>query len=807
MAFSDLLPETQQELKKLQETKEKFEKQVLDLEGGPADSLDDNQYPPGRGPSKETIAANNRKRQQDLKGAKKSLSTVNQAIARIQRIGNIERTIFPNELEEFNSVNHMFGLYCLTTDEILDPDATYMGPQAEPEVVIIKSGGGTRNMGERKAQTMLEKSGGRVEYFMDDVVIESVIGYNSDTRAMQMHKGGFTVTEPYSMGQFLETLQVAAVMAGHLTYTFATFLLTIEFVGYTADNQMKRLGKRMIPIRITDSTMSVTASGTVYETTFISANSSANSDSVQKIPSDMQIVGGDLQEVLQSGIQSLTTVLNTNLLKREKGNKKEFADQYIVLFPPADALESRKLATKKEDDATVNDLTDKERVETLTGESQSTQVIDYESFLKKIAGVSVKRSDLGEAIVSQSLATGNINPIGTSRLVTDKLQNGSTQSAGMDKVYDQTKDVYEQKANYIPEDKRAFKFEKGTKINNIIEELVLSSEYGKQLLDQKLVDGFRPWFSILPMVFQVPVKEVEASKGRPPFIYIFKVIPYEVHASTWMGPGDVAPDTPIDHIAKEYNYLYTGKNKNVLEFDLTFNNRYLTPVPRDGSADTETAQNIGASATANNEDKSGTIKNSEGDAEPKLSPLKSVIESDIEIITSGMRGVPSDAKEVIARTFHKALVYSMVDLVKVELQIMGDPYYISDSGTGNYMSAQGATWFADENGHIDHVRSQQFIELNFKTPYDYSPTSSTIEFPVTKDDSGVKIRQFSGLYKVTYVKSEFNQGKFIQTLSLLRMNTQTELDYKKEKAAQEGPGPVDDAGDGITNNYPGGFMA
>ena len=719
--------------------------------------------------------------EEDIKAAKQSLSKVKQDLARSQRVNKIQRNTIDNELEQFTSVNHMFGLYCLSTDEILDPDNTYMGAQGEPEVVIIKSGGGTRAMGERKAQTMLEKAGGRVEYFMDDVTIESVIGYNSETRAMQMHKGGFSVTEPYSMGQFLETLQVAAVMAGHLTYTFATFLLTIEFVGYTDDNQMKRIAKRQIPIKITDSTMSVSSSGTVYETTFISANSSANSDSVQKIPSDIQIVGGDLQEALQSGIQSLTTVLNTNLLKREEGNKKKFADQFIILFPPGDALESRKLATKKEDDATVNDITAQEKVESLTGKSQSTQIIDYEAFLEKIAGVSVKRSDLGEAIVSQSLATGNINPIGTSKLVTDKLQNGSIQSAGADKVYDEQKDVYEQKANYIPEGKRAFKFEKGTKINSIIEEMVLSSEYGKSLLDQKLVDGFRPWFSILPMVFQVPVKDIEASKGRPPFIYIFKVIPYEVHASTWMGPGDVAPATPIDHIAKEYNYLYTGKNKNVLEFDLTFNNRYLTPVPRDGSADTETAQNDGASATANSEDKSNIIAQKEGDPTPSLDPLKSIIESDIEIITSGMRAVPSDAKEVIARTFHKALVYSMVDLVRVELQIMGDPYYISDSGTGNYMSAQGSTWFADENGHIDHVRSQQFIELNFKTPYDYSASSSTVEFPVTNDEAGgVKVRQFSGLYKVTYVKSEFNQGKFIQTLSLLRMNTQTELDYKKE---------------------------
>ena len=32
---------------------------------------------------------------------------------------------------------------------------------------------------------------------------------------------------------------------------------------------------------------------------------------------------------------------------------------------------------------------------------------------------------------------------------------------------------------------------------------------------------------------------------------------------------------------------------------------------------------------------------------------------------------------------------------------MGDPYFLSDSGTGNYSSAEGTTWFEDENGQID----------------------------------------------------------------------------------------------------------
>jgi hypothetical protein len=72
--------------------------------------------------------------------------------------------------------------------------------------------------------------------------------------------------------------------------------------------------------------------------------------------------------------------------------------------------------------------------------------------------------------------------------------------------------------------------------------------------------------------------------------------------------------------------------------------------------------------------------------------------------------------------------------------------------------------------------------LNFKTPYDYSSSSSTIEFPTVQSETdGVTVRQFSGLYKVNEVKHTFDSGKFTQMLTLLRMNNQAELDYKNKK--------------------------
>ncbi len=47
---------------------------------------------------------------------------------------------FPNQLEDFSSMNYIFTLGCLTPYELNYPDLTYR--YADPEILILKSGGG-----------------------------------------------------------------------------------------------------------------------------------------------------------------------------------------------------------------------------------------------------------------------------------------------------------------------------------------------------------------------------------------------------------------------------------------------------------------------------------------------------------------------------------------------------------------------------------------------------------------------------------------------------------------------------------------
>ena len=127
--------------------------------------------------------------------------------------------------------------------------------------------------------------------------------------------------------------------------------------------------------------------------------------------------------------------------------------------------------------------------------------------------------------------------------------------------------------------------------------------------------------------------------------------------------------------------------------DIRYDYRFLTRVPMD-KGETKAVQEKGTEASY--EDAAGIVSTTEGDADAPKVPLKPVGAMDIEPITTGMRGTTADAKDAIAREFHAALINSQADLVNCKLEIMGDPWYLSDSGLGNYQADSGTVYFDDK---------------------------------------------------------------------------------------------------------------
>ena len=134
---------------------------------------------------------------------------------------------------------------------------------------------------------------------------------------------------------------------------------------------------------------------------------------------------------------------------------------------------------------------------------------------------------------------------------------------------------------------------------------------------------------------------------------------------------------------------------------------------------------------------------------------------------------------------------SPVDLIKVDLKIWGDPYWLNDSGAGNYTAEQTEFINITKDGSMDYQSSEIDCILNFRTPFDLPNDDGFMVF----EGKTIPTKAFSGLYQCIGVQSEFSGGKFEQTLSLIRRRNQEEP-KKSESPAQK---TKTDKGLAITN--------
>jgi hypothetical protein len=146
-----------------------------------------------------------------------------------------------------------------------------------------------------------------------------------------------------------------------------------------------------------------------------------------------------------------------------------------------------------------------------------------------------------------------------------------------------------------------------------------------------------------------------------------------------------------------------------------------------------------------------------------------------------------------ARLFHNALT-SGSDLVNLELKIIGDPYYIAQSGQGNY-SSKPLTNNLNADGSVNYEGGEVDIVINFRTPIDINQTTGLYDFG--KSSKSASVVQFSGVYQIITVASHFVGGQFTQTLTgPRRANQEIKGPADKDKMFNSTKQEVPNNGDG-----------
>lgn len=689
-----------------------------------------------------------------------------------------------NPLMKYASYNYRLGLYALKDSELNDPDNTYR--KDKPDVAILQTGGG---LGENKVTTAYEIDGRKVEFFIDNLEIETVIAPTANKGATNAVGFRFEVMEPYSMGLFLQALQIGALQAGHKNYTEAPFLLMVEFVGWDDNGNIFTVpyGKKLLPFKLVGSGLEVAAGGSSYIVEGVAYNDTVLTDQVQRLPVDIEVSGRNIETMMQSGPLSLTTALNKHLAKKAVDGKVQVADQYFIVFPKKRAtagnispieelVKGANTRSESGQDITVTELGKQRTPEeyealwkAITSKEESELTQEQYEFLDRQLKL-VSQSRLGDQIVETQTGEANSSSLGLEKVFDPRSYGETQQPYGLaDFTWDNEKGVWNRNSGQLQIDPTlgTLKFTKGTRIQDVITEMILISEYGRKLTDSPADSmGMKDWFKIDTQLLQVSNAEVEDQIGRKPRIYVFRVLPYKVHEAKFLGPTkDTSGVNKLKQQAiKQYDYIYSGKNDDILDLTLNMDNTFFKSISPGNYNKTS-----GQDSPTSDEERKEAIQTDRG--VKKIGGNSGTIgDSDMQNTVSISAGAVSsdDAKIDIARRFNEAIVSSDVDMITVEMTIWGDPYYIADSGVGNYNADTTVFMNLNQDGTIDYQSGEVDVNLNFKTPIDYRD-DGIMGFP----SDTISVNNFSGLYQVITVQNQFSGGTFKQVLELVRRSNQT----------------------------------
>jgi len=686
----------------------------------------------------------------------------------------------PNELEQFANGTFKFTLAVLSSTQMAFPEKTYRAGQTVK--TILQSGGG---LAATKAITAYEGAG-RIEYYIDDIDIEAIIAPTGAQRATNATNIAFKIMEPYSMGLFLQTLQIAAAEE-YRNYLETPLLLTLEFLGQDDDgNFIGSAGKRFFPLKLVNMDMNVTGGGTVYDVQAVPYNEISLVNSIQTMTNDVELTGKTLDEILESGEQSLSKVINDMFIEQIEVGQGSRPSEFVIIFPDDVSSTSGGAGASSRDgngiQSAIYDLTQNGNapaipkfnigdlgIGALNANSRNVVTQSSQQYIAKKSNISGK--------LKESVAA-SINAIGQATLADsiDVPGNHPLNKAGL--TYNDETQLFENDKMSVSHDLRTYTFPKGSKIQDIIEELIIVSDYGKKFADPKYDrNGMVDWFKIETEVYPIADSEEQRRTGTNPKVYVYKVVPYKVHMATISSPTQTAPgfDRLVKLANKQYDYIYTGANNDILDFEINLNNQFFSALSADGDA---------LSSTSITATKAGTSATGESQATPSQGGPsgqnggKSGRIGNHSTGNIGGGGAESVATRV-ARTFHDSIINSKVDLVTITFNIMGDPYYLADSGMGNYNSRPG-TLNVTQDGQMDYQRSEVDIILNFRTPIDYNEETGLMDFP----EDTIPVEPFSGLYKVIKVQSRFAGGKFTQELECIRRINQEGTSTGQSSAKQ-----------------------
>lgn len=630
-----------------------------------------------------------------------------------------------NVLNGYRSYTYNFTMAALSLAEVNNPES-YRG-QALTRV-ILKSGGKGPDAIVNDSELTREfnkKSAGRFDMFIDNLEIESLMTFTESSSVSLPTSISFDVIEPYSITGFIEALQIAAVSAGYPNYVTASFVLKMEFQGYSDSVPIEDSAAEHIPnstryfmFKFTGVSVDITEQGTRYRCAAVPWNQAGFGEpNILKKP--ITIEGKNVKDILNNFMEGI----NSQIKKANEESKnvdKNLHDEYAILFP------------------------------SVTPAGFDPNVLNTLS----TSPVSNFKSNTSYAFIDQTTSTA------TDAYGGPPAKGTRTAAAGQ-------KGVNPTNITVQP----TVQFREGAAIHECISAIIRDSEYGSNIIEKLagVIDEYGFFNYFLINIEVTNLLDIDTVKRKPRQKYTYIITPYRMHYT--IVPGYTGQNIDVTKIKKyislrEYNYIYMGKNVDVLTFKINFNTLYFEAVPYAmGNNDKLRTVNTAAPDDGNKPGESPAPNNSAKNGSISPTPTRVTVEKAGDIQPAGGTGnaPQTDPYTIMSRNMHNAIINSSVGMVTGEIEIIGDPFFLVTGGTGNYnpkLENIGKT----VNGESAYNYGEVYVTINFRNPIDISTFAEGGQVYFSKENA-----QFGGVYKVIKAHSSFKHGLFTQRLELLRL--------------------------------------
>jgi hypothetical protein len=691
---------------------------------------------------------------------------------------NKKRPPLPNPLLAYPLYTYGLSLAMMTIDEynkMMENNKTYQSNR-----VIIASAGRYNN---DNGMSMFK----RAPFFADDFYFEhldmtTVIGLNDHSRATNAINLKFSIIEPYGITLLNRIIDLAHDI-GSVNYIAQPYMLQIDFFGTNDAGEIVGIipdHTKRIPIQILKMDIKASAKGAEYQMEACPYSHSAWNLSTVTTPANFEITAGDIESFFKSNEEE-------NLAAQLKANRELKASTILRAAPTAGA-NGRGIATIAGRTGNLigpdgqltyapSLLVSKETTDVILGKDAIYKVKSYSGAINAYyADLAAKDST---TIMDKYYFKihDDIKKEGGFNLNSETLSSAQTPMASEENRLS----IRGSEGTLLEHNVRVFAINTGTSIDQVISfamrhthylqgQVKPASAFGgdgkayKEYLNKKSAEPLK-WYKVVPTVKLLDYNIKQETWSRE---ITYHILPYTVYNTK-------IPDAPQGvwtNPCKVHNYWYTGKNNDVLDFNVEFNALYYTAM---------TAYRENMSKTQNlNID------------ETKNAPLSQETQQANSIAPSGIKSKIADTQrhatggavtvEAISLADVESSLYTTAggDMLQAKLRIIGDPQYIKQDDVfyppiltkvSDQVDSTGIDPRLIANGSLHMDQGEIYVQVTVKSPVDINESTGMMNF-----DPKYKTSLFSGMYRVLTVSSTFTGGKFEQVIDMVRLPRQSSLE-------------------------------